>query len=432
LRATSDAPRVVLICPTGWDAAQLPRLRRSNAAPYEISTYGPDAEHAPGSFDADVFIAQAVDALQTGDVAGVTSSSDYPGCLVAAFIAAELGLPGPDPASVLRCSHKYYSRLAQRIAVPEATPRFALIDPDTVDEASLELGFPLFVKPVKSWFTQYARRIETFAELLAFVRSPAVRAHLAHFVRPFNQLLDRHGGFSVNASHMIAEELMTGHQVTLEGYVDGAGISVVGILDSIMYENTISFERFEYPSSVSDGVVHRMTMIAERILRHIGFTDALFNIELLYDDRSDAVRIVEINPRMCGQFADMMQAVNGTNTYEILFALACGEQPPPVRTGGRFEVAASFVLRHFRDGTLSCAPTAEQVRVVEERYPVTLVGSFYREGRRLSEQQYQSDGYSYRYAVVNVAGTSRHAIMRDFEAVRHKLDFRIADDAAAD
>jgi len=270
LRATSDARHVVLICPTGWDAAQLPRLR------------------------------------------------DYPGCLVAAFIAAELGLPGPDPGSVLRCSHKYYARMAQRVAVPEATPRFALIDPDTVDEASLELAFPLFVKPVKSWFTQYARRIETFAELLAFVRSPGVRGHLTHFVRPFNQLLARHGGFSVTASHMIAEELLTGHQVTLEGFVDAGRITVVGILDCIMYENTISFDRFECPSLVSDSVARRMTAIAERILRHVGFTGALFSIELVYDERSDAVRIVEINPRMCGQFADMMHAVNGTNTYEIL------------------------------------------------------------------------------------------------------------------
>lgn len=73
-------------------------------------------------------------------------------------------------------------------------------------------------------------------------------------------------------------------------------------------------------------------------------------------------------------------------------------------------------------------PTAEQVRAVEERYPVTLVGSFYREGSRLAEQDYQSDGYSYRYAVVNIAGMTRRAVMRDFKAVRQELDFRIAED----
>ena len=56
---------------------------------------------------------------------------------------------------------------------------------------------------------------------------------------------------------MIAEELVTGHQVTLEGFVDGGRITVVGILDSIMYENTISFQHFEDPSSVSDGVAQR-------------------------------------------------------------------------------------------------------------------------------------------------------------------------------
>lgn len=144
------------MCPTAWDAAQLPGLQRLS---YDLETYGDDVEHNPGAFDADRFIAEAVEHLRASGVDGVTSSGDYPGCLVAAFIARELGLPGPEPESVLRCSHKYYARLAQQAAVPEATPRFERIDPDAFDQDSLTLSFPLFVKPVKSWFSQYARRV---------------------------------------------------------------------------------------------------------------------------------------------------------------------------------------------------------------------------------------------------------------------------------
>lgn len=418
----TSSRRVVLICPTGWDDEHLRALARDD---YEVLRLGPDAEQAPASFDADAFITEAVELLAGGEIDGVASSSDYPGCLLAAFIAAELGLPGPNPGSVLRCSHKYYARLAMRAAAPEATPRFALIDPETVDEASIGLPFPLFVKPVKSWFTQHARRVDSFAELLAFVRSPAVRRHLVEFVRPFNQLLARHGGFSVNASHMIAEELLTGHQVTLEGFVQAGRLTVIGVLDSVMYEGTISFERFDYPSIVGESVARRMAAITERVLRHIGFTDALFNIELLYDARSDAVRIIEINPRMCAQFADVLEAVNGANTYEFLFAVAAGERPPPVTPGGQHEAAASFVLRHFRDATVVRVPTSGQMRAVKRRRPVTHLSSFYREGQRLSASEYQFDGYSYRYAVVNVAGATRDAVLRDFQAARSELDFRL-------
>jgi hypothetical protein len=405
-----------------WDAAQLPEL---SALPYKLVPFGPDVEHEPGEFDADLFIGEAVRTLGSTDVDGVTSSGDYPGCLVAAFIARELGLPGPDPESVLRCSHKYYARLAQRACVPEATPWFALIDPDELDEASLDLRFPLFVKPVKSWFSQHARRIETFAELERFVRSPGVRAHLAAFVRPFDQLLARYAGFRYHGGYMLAEELLSGHQVTLEGFVQDGAISVVGIVDSVMYEGTLSFKRFDYPSSLDMDVAHRMTRIAERVMTHIGFDDGLFNIELFYNDRTDDVHIVEINPRMCAQFASLMEAVNGTNTYELLVAVAAGRRVPPVHRRACFSVASSFVLRHFTDAIVTAVPRRERVNALKAAFPLSLVTTSYRPGQRLSDVEYESDGYSYRYAVINVAGRSERLLEHDLRLVREQLGFEL-------
>ena len=130
---------------------------------------------------------------------------------------------------------------------PRATPRFALIDPDDLDEGSLALPFPLFVKPVKSWFSQYARRVDTFEELQRFVCSPGVRAHLATFVRPFDQLLARYSGFTFHGGYMLAEELLTGHQVTLEGFVQGGAMSIVGIVDSVMYHDRTELQALRLP-----------------------------------------------------------------------------------------------------------------------------------------------------------------------------------------
>jgi biotin carboxylase len=391
---------------------------------YELATYGPNVEHDPSALDASFFIDDAVRALRSARVDGVTSSGDYPGCLVAAFVARELGLPGPDPDSVLRCSHKYYARLAQRAAVPEATPRFALIDPDELDEGALDLPFPLFVKPVKSWFSQYARRVESFQELRRFVRSPGVRQHLARFVRPFDELLARTPDFALHGGYMLAEELLTGSQVTLEGYCQGGTMGVVGIVDSVMYRDTLSFKRFNYPSSVSPRLARRMTVIAERVMAHIGFDNGLFNMELFYDERTDTVQIIEINPRMCAQFADLMESVNGLNTYEILAAVAAGRRPPR-RRNGRFSVATSFVLRRFSDATLTAAPDAGRIAAIRQRYPVTLFATSYEAGQRLSDVDYEFDGYSYRYAVFNVAGVDADTHERDLAAVRRQLGFRL-------
>jgi hypothetical protein len=396
---------------------------------YDVVLHGEDAETAPATFDALAFIERTVAQVRAGAlgrVDGVASSSDYPGCIVAAAIARELGLPGPNPQSVLRCSHKYYSRLAQQAAAPEATPRFALVDPQRLDPRAFDLPFPVFVKPVKGWFTQHARRIDTFADLAAFAASPEVRYHLTEFVAPFNHLLARYTDFAHDGSYLLAEELLGGVQVTVEGFVFGGEVEILGIIDSVMFPGTISFQRFDYPSALPEAVQERMAGIARRVMPRLGFDTGLFNVELFYDAAADRVSIIEVNPRMCGQFADLLESVNGTNTYEILFALAAGERPPPVRRGGRYQVAASFPLRAFGDQTVLRVPDARDVAAVKQAYPVTLVKTYYRAGQRLADED-QSDGYSYRYAVVNLAARDRPSLLADFAAVQQRLGFRFAD-----
>ena len=171
--------RLALLCPNSWDDVQIARAQGLWQGRYEVIPYGEDAEGDPAAFDALGFIDQAVRQLGAKGIEGVTSSSDYPGALVAAAIAKELGLPGPAPSAALRCAHKYYSRLAQQEAVPEATPPFCLVDPARLDERPFPLVFPCFVKPVKSWFSVLARRVDSFAELRDWVAQPEVRASFA-------------------------------------------------------------------------------------------------------------------------------------------------------------------------------------------------------------------------------------------------------------
>jgi len=427
LRERPKQRSVALVCPTAWDQSQLPRFVTGPNRDYTIVMYGEDAEASPADFDANSFILSAVEELDRARVAGVTSTSDYPGCLVASIICQELGLPGPMPESVLHCSHKYYARLAQQVAVPEATPQFALLDPHALTESAVTLSFPLFVKPVKSWFSQHARRVDSFEELSTFVRSPTLQRHLAEFVRPFNQLLARYVDFQHDGRFLIAEQVLVGVQVTLEGFVAAGVTHVVGIVDSVMHEGTLSFERFDYPSSLADAVARRMSDIAARAMTHIGFDQGLFNIEFMYDQVTDAVYIIEINPRMCGQFSDLYEAVNGTNTYAVLFALALGDSVPDVHVDGAFGAASSFVLRSFYDATVAIAPDARTVHGVQARQPVTLVKHYYQRGDRLSENPKHFDGLSYRYGVVNMAGDTRAGVLEGFEAIREALDLQFID-----
>lgn len=390
----------------------------------QLVPFGPDAEADPGSFDAGRFVDSATEQLARMQVAGVVSSSDYPGCLLAAVIASRMGLPGPAPQAVLRAAHKYLAREAMVEAVPEATPRFRLVDPGDVDAIADGLGFPAFVKPVKSWFSQLARRVDSVEELRSFVGSPAVRHHLEHFVRPLDQLLAGYPELGMDAGHLIAEEVLVGAQVTLEGFVFDGQTTVLTIVDSQMYPGTASFSRFVVPSVVTEDRADELALISERAVRGLGLTHGLFNIEFIYDPGERRCSIVEINPRMCGQFADLTEHVTGVNTYQILFDLGLGRRPPPI---GRVAetVAASYPLRRFGDGIVVKVPSGSRITAVQRRLPVTLIAIYYDEGDRLSDRGKHFDGASYRYACVNLAVSRREQLDPLMRQVERQLDIRI-------
>ena len=424
--------RIALLCPNSWDEVQLARVLPRLEGQYQVLPYGPDAEDDPAGFDAVGFLEEAVEHCRREPVDGVASSSDYPGTLVAAALARELGLPGPDPEAVFRCSHKYYSRLAQRAAVPEATPAFALVDPVAAGAGEpLPLEFPVFVKPVKSWFSVLAKRVDTPEQLRGLLGRPDVREHLTAFVAPFNQLLRRYTSLEKDGGYLLAEELCAGQQVTVEGFVCDGEVQIVGVVDSVMFPGTISFQRFDYPSGLPATVRDRMGAVAARAVRATGLDWSLFNVELFYDAAAppgEDLRIIEINPRMCGQFADLYEMVDGTNTYEVLLALAGGDRPSWRPAGGAHDVAASFPLRGFEDRRVARVPSAEDVRAVKKRWPMTLAKAYCRPGQRLSETN-QGDGTTWRYGMVNMAGADLESMLAAFEQVKERLGFDLIEES---
>jgi len=422
-----DAPRICLVCPTMRDEAELPGAAVRTGI--GVRPFGTDVSEDPASFDAAGFIASAARVIREERLDGVMASDDYPGSIVAAALAHELRLPGPSPAAVLRCQHKYYSRLAQRECVPEAVPGFALVDPQALEATAGKLAYPVFVKPVKSFFSLHAGLVRDAGELRGV--ADATREHLRGFVKPLDQLLSRYAPFARHCGgYLIAEAPLRGVQVTFEGCVFRGAMQPIGIVDSIMFPGTISFASFHYPSTLPPGVQWRMAAIAARFVRHIGFDDGLFNIEMMYDPRADSIRIIEVNPRMCPQFADLMEKVNGVNTYEILLDIAAGRRPAVRRPGAAFAAAASIVGRVFEDCIVRRVPGDAELRALARGFPDARLKVLCREGQRLSEEL--QDGRSFRYALLNLGGDSREHIAARYAKALRGLHFDLEPVAARD
>jgi biotin carboxylase len=353
----------------------------------------------------------------------VFSTDEQFGALIAAIVAKRLGLPGTNPQAILDTQHKWLARKIQQRVVPHATPAFSHFSYEIDNAEQAGLPFPFFVKPVKATWSVLARRVDSFAELrqhLSF--HPLEKFIIKRLVKPFNDVLRENGVNDVDAHHLIAEELIDGHLVTLEGYAKDGEIHHLGITDSIMFPQTYAFKRFEYPSHLSPSVQKRMQAIASKVMQATGFNFGLFNMELYYREEFDDIKIVEINPRLARQFCDMHEKVDGRNTFDLLLALHL-DQPIPEKTAPQYGCAASFVFRDFSGKALPAGPTDSELNWLKQTYPDARLLVYPKQGASLAREIKWLG--SYRYAVLNLGGTDRDDLMQRHDDIAKHLSFNL-------
>jgi hypothetical protein len=416
--------KVLLLCPTGRDRRELAHV--AGDTEFVLHDYATLAledmliEHRQAADVRDPLAeCDALAARYAGaDLDAVISSDDYPGSTIAAIVAQRLGLPGPAPAANLLCQHKHACREAQRRLAPETTPAFALVDTVGPFKPPSGIELPAFVKPIKSFFSIGAQRIEAWSDIEPI---RARWARLGNFFAPFDRLLGAFTLDAVGTRRLMVEQLLRGVQVTVEGYAFGGEIEIIGVVDSLMFPGTIVFQRFEYPSSLPARVQQRMHDIALRLMRGVGFDNGMFNIEMMYDPDSDALSVIEINPRMASQFADLYEQVDGVNGYAIMLDIALGRAPRMRRRAGRHPMAASCVLRTFADQEILAQPSAEEVAKLAERHPGLRVEATGTVGGRLSDVM--QDGNSFRYGLIHLGGRDRQDILQSLQECERHLTF---------
>lgn len=413
--------RVLVLFPSIWDAKQLDSCRDEWSRDYEVELAEPTYENCPEDLEPLPYLEELV-ARYRGRIDGVISSNDYPGATIAAALATRLSLPSSTPDAIVTATHKYYSRRVQAEAVPGATPEFWLIDP-TSPRASA-ITYPCFVKPVKGTFSVLSQKINSAAELEAFLSRPVVREFIDDYMTIFNAQVRGLTDFDIDGRFFIAEGFMHGTQVTVEGYVAGGDVEIYGIVDSVMHAGTGSFGRFDLPSALREETCAQLVDVASRTIRALGLSQGIFNIEMIYQPLDDSVRIIEVNPRICGQFGDLYQKVNGVHSYLTALDVVTGTPPRAIGAAGRYAMATSFPLRTFEPVRVLEAPDAERIDRAAELYPGTLIWSECEAGHALADFHSYEDGASARYGVVNVGADSRAELNARFFEVKRALGHR--------
>ncbi|WP_026875595.1 ATP-grasp domain-containing protein [Jiangella gansuensis] len=366
-----------------------------------------------------------------GTVDAIVGYWDFPVSLMVPILCAERGLPSADLTSVLKCEHKYWSRIEQQKAIDEH-PRFGLIDVHD-DDPRLpgELSYPVWIKPVKSASSEGAYRCADDTELRR--KLPKVREAAARMGEPFSAVLSMVDLppeiAAVGGTACLVEEASTGQQLTVEGYVHDGDITVYGVVDSVHYPGTASFLRYQYPTRLPDQVTTRIADVTRRVIGAIGLDRSTFNIEFFWDSETGRLELLEINPRHSQSHARLFQLVDGLPNHQFMIDLAMGNEPEARYGEGPYDVAAKWFLRCFADGVVRVVPSPSEIAQLQQDVPGSTIVVKVDEGDRLSDL-HGEDSYSFGLAQLYIGAADEDDLVDKYEKCTSGLRFEIDEQPA--
>lgn len=362
-----------------------------------------------------------------GSVDAVCGYMDFPVSTMLPLICREFGTRTPTLEGLLKCEHKYWSRIEQKRIVPDHIPEFTAFDPfDDNALSRIDLPYPFWIKPIKSSGSFLGFRINSEEDFAAAI--PHIREQIGLISDPFGWVLDQvelpPEVFTLKPHFCIAEGIIGGRQCTLEGYSLDGRVEATGIVDSIRYENGVSFFRYEYPSSLPYKIQDRMVRLTEQLVPALGFDNSAFNIEYYWDREKDRIWLLEVNTRVSQSHADMFEKVDGASNQAITVDVALGRDPAFPYQRGEFPRAAKFFWRVFEDGIVRAVPTQEEIERVEREMPGTVARPQVTPGMRLSELLEQ-DSYSYALCYLFIGGEDQKDLLDKYMRCQELLTFEI-------
>ncbi|MDZ7710656.1 MAG: ATP-grasp domain-containing protein [Roseovarius sp.] len=386
-------------------------------------------------FDIPAMLAEAEATLDAfdGSIDAIVGYIDFPVSTMLPLLCKKYGTRNASLESLLKCEHKYWSRKVMAEVVPDHTPTFTAFDPfddnalSKIGEA--DLRFPFFVKPIKSSGSRLGFRIDSPEDFDYAIA--AFRAEIGQISEPFNYVLDQadlpDDIRAIEGHYCMAERVIGGRQCTVEGYVYDGEVVPYGTVDSIRYPQVLSFFYYLYPSTLPRRIQDQMNEITRKVMAHIGYDNAGFNIEYYWDEVQNKIWLLEINTRIAQSHCDLFEMVDGVSHQQVTVDLGLGRKPDMPQGEGPETVAAEFFYRvFFNDATIARAPSRAEIEVAAEQVPGTRIASYVKRGMKLSDLPEQ-DAYSYAVASVWMGAGKQSKLLWNYEQVMKRLNYEFTD-----
>lgn len=384
----------------------------------------------PEELKFDQILQQCRDELRRfdGSVDAIIAHWDFPTSVIVPMLCKEYGIPSPSLESVLKCEHKYWSRLEQKRSIPDCIPDFCAFNPfDDNPLDKITLAYPFWVKPIKAWASQLGFLVNNADEFQEALEK--IRDGIEHFAKPFDECL-AHADLPdeikpYTGVTCIAEEIISGIQTAPEGCICNGDFRVHGTFDMLKDEAGKSFDRLVYPSTMPEHVQERMNSACEKFLKHIGYDNGCFNAEFMWDEEKDKLWLIEFNTRISQSHSEMFIKVDGESNHRIAVDVALGIEPTMPKGEGPFNVAAKCqILYHGEDAIVKRVPSEEEIRALQDRYPKTEFVIDLKVGDRLSEIPNQ-DAYAYHLGDIYLGGETDQDLQDKFRDCVDSLNFEM-------
>jgi hypothetical protein len=361
-----------------------------------------------------------------GKIDAIVSYYDFPGTSLVPIIAEKYKLPAPTLESMMKCEHKYWSRLEQNKVIAHSVPTFKAFDPfDDRAYQHIELIPPFWIKPIKSYRSYLAYKINSEYQFNDLMEE--VREHINFMSEPFNYIFQNYNlpqEYASMKETMIAETPITGFQCTVEGYVYNGEVVVYGIVDSLREEDRSSFTRYEYPSSLPQEIQFRMADLTRRAIIQVGLNNSPFNIEFFYNNTVNQIFLLEINPRISQAHTDIFEKIHGISHHSIMLNLALGRRPKALEYKGKHRIASNFMLRTYEPGKVKEVPSQEQIDKLMKKYPELEMKVHVKKGMHLSEL-YGQDSYSFELANIFLGARNQEELLDKYHDCLDNLTFEV-------
>jgi biotin carboxylase len=260
----------------------------------------------------------ACDSLAESPIDGVIPT-DEGSAVVAAMIAARLGLPAPSVAAVQAARDK--RRMRQLLCEADVpSPAFRVLEPDRdPTELGREVSFPCVVKAPMLSGSQGVIRADDRPELVRAVSR--VRSILAHHPSPARDDPDFH--------RILVEDYLEGVEVAVEALISGGEILPIAIFDKPDELVGPFFEETLYvtPSRLPPAMQAEVIDVARRAAQALGLGHGPIHAELRIGPGGPFV--VEIAARSIGGLCSRTLELALRDLEGDLIAHAAGLAPKP-------------------------------------------------------------------------------------------------------